>query len=136
MLSHKCAFLCAALFLFTGYSAFETKPPGCQLKVVNTGVEGYPNYGTTTCVGDCVDPEQNPCTVNIWADDSLIQFRCYCDGTRVTTGTPQGCAGNLERQDGGSWHIFCFQGSCVATCLPAGLPAPGAAVIACTCPDA
>jgi hypothetical protein len=124
------------LFVLTGWFAVFAPPPdGCRLKVINTGVAGFPNYGTTTCVGDCTGPAGNPCDRDVYAG-TYTEFQCKCDGQDLdTNNNVQGCIGSLTNL-GGSWTIICENVKCVAKCLKADLPGPGQSVWACTCPDA
>jgi len=131
-----CKFLAAAVFIVTGSVAVFAPPPeGCRLKVINTGTDGYPDYGTTTCEGECPAPQSNPCKVKVYAG-SFFSFECLCDGKEILPGdSVQGCTGYLTNSDG-TWRISCFKIKCVATCLKANLPGAGQSVWACTCPDA
>lgn len=132
----KCIRLLAvALFATSGISALLLPPPsGCALRITNTGTEGSPDYGTSTCIGECVWPDANPCAIRVYAG-TYVQFSCYCNDVFLDpTLTTQACVGTLSNE-GGSWKIDCATGACDNPCVESKLPLAGKSAMACNCPD-
>jgi hypothetical protein len=134
MLNQMGMILGLALFLGTGAAAVLAPPEGCRLKVVNSGTEGEPNYGTTTCSGDCVGPgDTNPCEVKTTTSGgAFVKIYCRCNNQLIVN---QACNGELDLI-GGEWVILCPKIRCNNECAKADLPKAGTAVWACSCPDA
>ena len=124
------------VFLASGLAVvFDPPPTGCRLKIINTSTStGNPDYSTTTCEGECVAPNNNPCKVSAYIGN-YSSFHCTCAGGPISTESTQGCDATFSNQTG-TWTINCFKRACTADCLTAGIPGPGETVWACTCPDA
>lgn len=124
-------------FVTSGLAAsFLVPPTGCRLKVVNSGAPGTPDYSRTTCEGNCVSPDVDPCTVDVYAGSNGASFSCLCDGKSMNQDlTTQDCISWISNYTG-TWYITCRTAKCVAKCIKADLPASGSSVWACVCPDA